>query len=86
MREPMDKCGQCPDRPLTAESIIKVFTSQAPMAVFEESLQELFVSFVNCNELYKGEQKDNAVYTYTVLRTLIKSVEKLQKTKSDGNN
>jgi len=77
-----DKCRGCPDRPLTAEVIIKEFSSEAPMAMFEESLHELFVSFVNCNELYKGELKDNAVYTYTVLRNLIRNVGKLQNQKS----
>lgn len=82
MREPMDKCRGCPDRPLTAELIIKEFTSEAPMAMFEESLHELFVSFVNCNDLHKGELKDNVVYSYTILRNLIKNVQQFQNQKS----
>ena len=78
MQDSMDKCVQCPDRPLTAESIIKELISHAPMSMFEESLHELFLTFVNQDDLPGGEYKDNAIYTYTVLRTLIKDVEKLK--------
>lgn len=80
MRDDLDKCGTCADRPLTAELIIKDFISQAEMAMFEESLHELFVMFVQQTEdLSNDDYKNNVIYTYTVLRNLIKDVEKLKK-------
>lgn len=80
MQTTNDKCGTCADRPLTAESIIKELIGHAPMEMFEESLHNLFLTFVNQDgDLVDGEFKDNVVYTYTCLRDLIKNVDKLQK-------
>jgi hypothetical protein len=75
----MDKCATCADRPLTADSIIKELIGHAPMEMFEESLHDLFLTFVNQDgDLLDGEYKDNVVYTYTCLRDLIKNVDKLK--------
>lgn len=81
MQEPMDKCGQCPDRPLTAESIIHELVTHAPMEDFGKGLHDLFISWVQCEDLTKGEYKDKVIYTYTCLKDLIESVDKLQKSK-----
>lgn len=82
MREQTDNCATCANKPITADLIIKNFISEADMALFEESLHELFVVFVEKNELMGGDYKDNIILTYTVLRNLIKDVDKLKTLKA----
>lgn len=80
MQEPMDKCRGCPDRPLTADSIIEKFSIGNPMEDFEDGLHALFICFVEQDEQnYNDRYKQNVIYTYISLRDLIKDVSKLQK-------
>lgn len=75
-----DKCGTCADRPLTAQLIIDELIKQADMALFEEGLHNLFLKFVEQEEdLSNDDYKNDVVYTYIVLRNLIKDVDKLKK-------
>ena len=78
MREPMDKCATCADKPLTAETIIDELISRAEMAYFEQGLHDLFIAFINQDEVIQGDYKDTAVFTYISLRNLIKEVDQLK--------
>ncbi len=81
MREQTDdKCGHCPDRPITAELIIKDLMSEVEdMCLFDESLHDMFLIFISQQHLTDGEYKDNAILTYTVFRELIRKVNSLKK-------
>lgn len=82
MREPMDRCGHCPDKPLTADRIIKELISYAPPEYFKKGLHDLFMSWVQHEELTAGDYKDNVISTYTYLNELIDSVIQFKTLKS----
>ena len=77
-----DKCGQCPDKPLTADRIIKELISYAPPEHFKKGLHDLFMSWVQHEELNSGDYKDTIISTYTCLNELIDSLIQLKTLKS----
>lgn len=51
---------------------------QDDVRLFADHLNEMFVGFVATNDLSSPQFKENIVYTYTVLRDHLKSLEILQ--------
>ncbi len=82
MRTDMDKCGQCPDKPLTADRIIKELIGSAPPEDMKKDLNSLFMSWVQHEELTHGDWKDSIISTYIYLNELIDSVIQFKALKS----
>lgn len=78
MRSKNDESSTGTSPPLTAETIIKDFVFEADMAFFEDNLHELFMEFVASESGCERTDKDNILYTYEVIRRLIRKVKQIE--------
>jgi hypothetical protein len=78
MRPRNDDCIDGKSPPITPETIIRDFAFNAEMSFFEDNLHELFIEFVNSPEGCNRTDKDDIVFTYEILRRLIKQVKSIE--------
>jgi hypothetical protein len=76
MRTQIDESDTGP--PPTPEEILRDFCFEADMAFFEDNLHELLMEFIASESGCERTDKDNIIYTYEVLRRLIRRVKVIQ--------
>ena len=66
---------------VTETSIIKELIDNAPMSIFREHLEEMFLCFVLYHQCLDEKYKEDVVYAYRCLRNHIESIAVLEGTK-----